>query len=108
MAPRQLGEQGEEGAGSSPCGGIAHQAGERHRRGADRVEEGRQARPAHAALLRLVADIDLDEARRAFGVAASASSSDGRSSEWMTSNRAAASAALFDWSRPIMWSRTSG
>ena len=113
MTSRELGEQGEIGRRLDPGGRDAHQAGDRQARAARCLEQGRQVRDRAAALLRLVADIDLEEAvGAAAGLAPSPwrapSTSEGRSTEWIASNRATASSALLDWSWPIRWSGRSG
>ena len=62
MAPRQLRQQREPGRGLQLGRGNAHQADDRQACIAGLVEQGRQRARRAAALLRLVAQIDLDEA----------------------------------------------
>ena len=62
MTPRQLGEQGEIGRRLDAVGRKAHQPGDRQPRLARQFDQRRQVGDRAAAFLRLVADIDLEEA----------------------------------------------
>ena len=92
MTPRQLASKREIRRRLEVRRRDRHQPGERQRRGADRPRNAPSSAIAHAALLLLLADVDLDIDGRESGPPCrrprtSASSSEGRSSEWMTSNR---------------------
>ncbi len=95
-----LASKREIGRGLDVGGRNAHQPDDRQTGSARLIEQGGQIGDGATALLVFRADIDLYEtvgAAAGFAIALpNASTSDGRSTEWIASNSATASSALFD------------